>query len=107
MRPNGLIGVIVPGIRDTPGGPLPSYLTDRWGTDMCTWLPPDWWRQHWERTGLVTVETADMVPHGWQDWLHWLETCARVGRGYEPDENMVRADNDTHLGLTRLVARLS
>ncbi|WP_328520822.1 SAM-dependent methyltransferase [Kribbella sp. NBC_00359] len=104
LRPNGLIGVIVPGIRDTPGGPLPSYLTDRWGTDMCTWLSPDWWRQHWERTGLVTVETADMVPQG---WLHWLETCARVGRGYEPDENMLRADNDTHLGLTRLVARLS
>jgi cyclopropane fatty-acyl-phospholipid synthase-like methyltransferase len=106
LRPNGLIGVIVPGIRDTPGGRLPSYLTDRWGTDMCTWLPPDWWRQHWERTGLVTVETADMVPHGWQDWLHWLETCARVGRGYEPDENMLRADNGTHLGLARLVARL-
>ena len=105
LRTTGSIGVIAPGIRNTPGPTLPPYLAERWGPDLCTWLPPDWWRTHWERTGLVTIETADMVPHGWNDWLHWLETCAKVNRGYTPDENLLRADQGTHLGLTRLVAR--
>ena len=102
LRPEGTIGIVVPGIREAPE--LPPYLAKRWGPDLCTWLPPDWWRKQWERTGLVTVDTADMIPHGWQDWLHWLETCATVNRGYEPDEEMLRADQGNLVGLTRVVA---
>jgi cyclopropane fatty-acyl-phospholipid synthase-like methyltransferase len=104
LTPTGSIGVVVPGIRTAPGLTPPAYLAERWGPDLCTWLPPDWWRNHWQRSGLVTVETADMIPHGWEDWLLWLETCARVDRGFTPDEQMLRADQDTLLGLTRLVA---
>jgi cyclopropane fatty-acyl-phospholipid synthase-like methyltransferase len=103
LKPEGSIGIVVPGLKD-PGSPLPKYLADRWGPDMCTWLAPDWWQHHWERTGLVTVETADFVPHGWEDWLRWLEACELVGKGYEPDETMLRADGGELLGLTRVVA---
>ncbi|NIK59620.1 hypothetical protein [Kribbella shirazensis] len=78
----------------------------RWGPDLCTWLPPDWWRNLWERTNLVTVDTADFVPHGWEDWLHWLKTCAQVDRGYEPDEQLLESDQGRLLGLTRLTAHL-
>jgi cyclopropane fatty-acyl-phospholipid synthase-like methyltransferase len=105
LKPTGSIGIVVPGIRETPELAPPPYLAERWGPDLCTWLPPDWWSRLWERSGLVTVETADMIPHGWDDWLHWLETCASVGRGYEPDEQLLRADQGDLLGLTRLVAR--
>jgi cyclopropane fatty-acyl-phospholipid synthase-like methyltransferase len=105
LRPGGSIGIVVPGIYDVPQ--LPPYLADRWGPDLCTWLPPDWWRRHWERTGLVTVETADMIPYSWDDWLLWLETCAQVGRGYTPDEQMLRSDQGNLLGLTRVVAHLT
>jgi cyclopropane fatty-acyl-phospholipid synthase-like methyltransferase len=104
LKPSGVLGVVVPGIRQAPNLTPPPYLAERWGSDLCTWLPPDWWRNHWERTGLVTVETADMIPNGWQDWLHWLKTCAKVNRGYTPDEQMLEADQNTLLGLTRLVA---
>ena len=105
LRPAGAIGIVVPGIRETPE--LPPYLADRWGPDLCTWLRPDWWRRNWERTGLVTVETADMIPHSWDDWLLWLKTCAQVGRGYPPDEQMLNADRGTLLGLTRVAAHLT
>jgi SAM-dependent methyltransferase len=107
LRPGGTIGVIVPGIRTAPDLTPPPYLASRWGPDLCTWLPPDWWRQLWERTNLVTVETADFVPNGWADWLLWLKTCAQVGRGYEPDEQMLEADQGNLLGLTRIVAHLN
>ncbi|HEY0691236.1 MAG TPA: methyltransferase domain-containing protein [Kribbella sp.] len=104
LRPGGSLGMVVPGLRHDPGPILPSYLADRWGPDMCTWLSPTWWRHHWERTGLVTVQIADMVPGGWEDWLRWLEACNLVGRGFEPDETMLRADGGELLGFTRVVA---
>lgn len=107
LRPGGAVGVIVPGIRTAPDLTPPPYLATRWGPDLCTWLPPNWWRQLWERTNLVTVETADFVPDGWADWLLWLKTCAQVGRGYEPDEQMLEADQGDLLGLTRVVAHLN
>ncbi|WUJ69754.1 methyltransferase domain-containing protein [Kribbella soli] len=107
LRPGGTLGVVAPGIRTAPALALPPYLESRWGPDLCTWLPPDWWHQLWQRTNLVTVQTADFLPNSWSDWLLWLKTCAEVDRGYEPDEQMLEADQGDLLGLTRLVAHLS
>lgn len=104
LRPGGPIGIVVPGLRRDPGPVPPPYLAERWGPDLCTWLGPDWWRRHWERTGLVTVEVADMVPGGSEDWLRWLDICESVGRGYEPDAQLLRADRGELLGLTRVLA---
>lgn len=69
---------------------------------MCTYLSPRWWRTHWERTGLVAVEVADTVEDSWRDWLTWLEACDLVGRGFEPDASMLRADQGKLLGFTRI-----
>lgn len=69
---------------------------------MCSYLSPDWWRRHWERTGLV--EVADMISHGWEDWLRWLDACDLVGRGFEPDAEMLRADQGRLLGFSRVLA---
>jgi hypothetical protein len=43
---------------------------------------PDWWRRHWEKTGLVEVEVADLLPDGWKLWLDWDE--ASLALGYLP-----------------------
>lgn len=104
LSESGQIGMIAPGLRIEPGDPMPDYLSERWNPDMCTYLSPQWWRTHWERTGLVTVETSDMVEDNWRDWLTWLEACNLVGRGFEPDETMLRADQGRLLGFTRVAA---
>jgi hypothetical protein len=36
--------------------------------------------------------------------LGWLDACDLVGRGYEPDAEMLRADHGDLLGFTRIVA---
>lgn len=100
----GQIGMISPGLRLEPGEPMPEYLVERWNPDMCTYLSPQWWRTHWERTGLVTVERADVVEDSWRDWLAWLEACDLVQRGFEPDASMLRADQGRLLGFTRITA---
>ncbi len=104
LAPGGRIGMIGPGLRLAPGDPMPDYLADRWVPDMGTMLSPEWWRTHWERTGLVQVEVADLIADGWRDWLTWLEACDLVGKGFEPDAAMLRADQGRLLGFTRIVA---
>ena len=106
VKPGGSIGIVGPGLRLDPGTPLPAYLAEHWVPDFATWFGPTWWRHHWERTGLVTVQVADMVPTGWEDWLGWLEACNLVGRGAAPDEAMLRADGGKLLGLTRVLAEV-
>ncbi len=106
VRPGGSIGIVVPGLHLEPGAPLPLYLAEHWVPDFATFFGPAWWRQLWERTGLVTVQVADLVPHGWEDWLRWLEACNLVGRGSAPDEAMLRADGGRLLSQTRVVAQV-
>lgn len=43
-----------------------------------------------------------MVEDSWRDWLTWLEACDLVGRGFEPDASMLRADQGKLLGFTRI-----
>lgn len=104
LRATGSIGIVGPGLRLEPGEDLPDYLDTRWVPDMCSYLSPEWWRTHWTRTGLVDVDVADMVPYGAEDWLRWLEACDLVGRGFEPDAEMLRADRGRLLGFTRVLA---
>jgi cyclopropane fatty-acyl-phospholipid synthase-like methyltransferase len=104
LKPAESIGIVVPGLRLESGSDLTDYLATRWVPDMCSYLSPNWWRRHWARTGLVTVELADMIPDGAEDWLRWLEACDLVGRGFEPDAEMLRADRGELLGFSRVVA---
>jgi cyclopropane fatty-acyl-phospholipid synthase-like methyltransferase len=104
LRPDGSIGIVVPGIDHTPGTPYPSHLIENWDPAFPTWLDPAAWRALWTDSHLVAVDTADTIPNSWQDWLTWLEACALVDKGHIPSENLLRADQVTHLGLTRIAA---
>src|SRR5579864_3135884 len=75
IRQGGQIGIVVPGLRHEFSVGLPDHLASRWEWDWWSFHSPDWWRRHWEKTGLVTVEVADMLPDGWKDWLTWLEVA--------------------------------
>jgi hypothetical protein len=62
----------------------------------------DWWRRHWERTGILSVEITDSLPNGWQYWRDWLQVIA--------PENLleiqtIEADSGRHLGYVRAVGR--
>ncbi len=61
-----------------------------------------WWRRHWERAGLLDVETADALSEGWQLWADWVRLVA-------PDNvaeiGALEADAGRHLGYVRAVGR--
>lgn len=106
VKPGGQIGVVVPGLRHEIEGELPEHLRLHWEWDFCSFHSPAWWRRHWEKTGKVEVQSADMVPNGWQHWLRWNEVCEEHGYPSGKGQiDMLRADRGENLGFTRVVAR--
>ena len=61
-----------------------------------------WWKRHWERTGILSIDVADTLPDGWRLWRDWQAVVA-------PDNAVeiqaVEADRGTYLGYVRLAGR--
>lgn len=105
VRPGGQIGIVVPGLVHEIDE-VPTHLAPYWVWDFCSFHGPQWWRRHWEKTGLVSVESADMIPDGWKQWLLWQEVCFAQGLITDQSEaDMLRADEGRHLGFSRVVGR--
>jgi SAM-dependent methyltransferase len=105
LRPEGRIGIVVPGLV-TELEELPGHLRPYWDPDCWSLHSPEWWKRHWERSGRVEVEQANLLPNGWTEWLLWLEVCLEIGVDKELTElRMLREDAGRNLGFSRIVAR--
>ncbi len=92
---------------------VPDHLKGWWIPDFWAFHSPAWWRRHWERSGLVSVEVADMVPNGWRLWADWDRLC--ISLPLEPlfpgddlgvlELEALERDSGRVLGFTRVVAR--
>jgi SAM-dependent methyltransferase len=106
VKPGGQLGIAVPGLTHEIGREIPAHLQPYWQWDFCSFHSPEWWRTHWEKTGLVDVTAADLIPDGWRLWLRWDEICRHAGAPTGPGEReMLTADGGKTLGFTRMVAR--
>lgn len=106
VRPGGQIGIVVPGVYQELHGVVPTHLTPYWKPGFCTFHSPQWWRHHWEKTGLVSVEWADMLPDGWKHWLLWQEVCFEQAVITDQSQaEMLCADAGRTLGFSRAVGR--
>jgi cyclopropane fatty-acyl-phospholipid synthase-like methyltransferase len=110
LGPDGRIGVVVPGTVSELESVPPEHLAEWWQPDFASFHSPDWWRRHWERSRRVEVETAELVPDGWQHWLLWSEACDDWARAhgkaaFRREAAMLRADEGRTFGFVRLVAR--
>jgi SAM-dependent methyltransferase len=108
VKPGGWIGISVPGFMRELEGQLPEHILPFWAQECWTWHTVDWWRWHWERTGLVAEVCADVLPDGWKLWLQWKQARARV-EGENPsltsDIRVLEADRGRFMGFIRVVAR--
>ena len=109
VKPGGAIGFVVPGMSTELATLPPPELADGWAWDFCAFHSPAWWRRTLENSGLVTVEHADMLAHGHDDWLLWVTATGAIS--HEPWEHadeqaaMLRKDTQRYLGFTRVAAR--
>jgi SAM-dependent methyltransferase len=98
----GPIGFAGAGINQEMVPPIPEHLQSFWTQDCWCLRSLAWWRQHWERTGIVDIEVADTMPDGWRVWLDWHA-------GAHPDNtaeiDTIRTDAGRWFGYSRMVAR--
>lgn len=109
LRPGGEIGIVVPAVVEEFEDEVPEHLAPFWQWEYCCFHSPTWWSRHWNKTGMVTVETADMVEDGWKDWLDFTEyslhsLSSERRPGAEDEISMLRADSGANLGFARVVA---
>ena len=120
LKPGAQIGMAVPGLVKAIEGDLPAYLTDKDEAGNSFWDPKecwsfhtaDWWRNHWEHTGIVDIEHAAPITDGWEVWLKFDDAvvAAAIPMAVSGPPNLtggaLRADHGKYLGLIEIIARV-
>jgi SAM-dependent methyltransferase len=102
VKAEGRIGIAGAGLTQEINGPLPEHLTAWWEPSLACLHSADWWRRHWQRSGIADVEVADTMTDGWRHWLRWQQTVSPDNR---VEIDAVTADQGRHLGYVRAIAR--
>jgi cyclopropane fatty-acyl-phospholipid synthase-like methyltransferase len=102
VKPEGPLAIAGAGLmREIEAAP-PDHLREWWTPDLWCLHSAEWWRRHWERTGIVRIEVADTMPDGWQLWLDWHRAVAPDN---EVEIRALEADRGSYLGYVRVVGR--
>ena len=105
LKPGGQIGMLAPGVRNEMDLSILEKLKPHWDPDIFTFHSPEWWELHWQKSGVVDVETADALPNGYEIWLKWDKTLKEEGvLQRSGDVEMLEADGG-NFTFTRIVAR--
>ena len=102
VKPQGAIAIAGAGLTREIEGAGPEHLRAWWEPEMCCLHSAAWWRNHWERTGIVDVDLSDSMPEGWQHWLEWQNIIAPENL---PEIRALQADRGDYLGYVRTIAR--
>ena len=106
VKPGGQMGIVAPGlVEELTSDDAPEHLRQYWEPAFFSLHSPAWWKRHWERSGLVTVDVADLLPDGWKLWMESdLLWSKRLGKPSD-EADMLALDRGRTLGFTRVVAR--
>ncbi|GAA4421256.1 hypothetical protein GCM10023169_13930 [Georgenia halophila] len=108
LRPGGLLAMSTPALRPDPyEAGIPRHVRDVVGWEAAAWHAPDWWRRHWELSGLLTPVEARWQEGGRDDWLTWSRACRdrRGATGTDPVVEMLEADAEERLGFALVTGR--
>src|SRR5262245_36420953 len=101
VKPGGFIAIAQAGLVNEIDDSVPAHLEEWWAAESpYTLHSADWWRRHWERSGILTVEVADGLSDGWQLWRNWLKLVAPAN---EIEIRALEADAGRNLGYVRAV----
>jgi len=102
VKPGGSIGIAGAGLMREIEAAVPDHLREWWTQDLWCLHSAAWWRRHWERTGIVDIDVADVMTDGWERWLDWHKAVAPDNRS---EIAALEADCGRHLGYVRVIGR--
>lgn len=104
LRPGAQVGILVPGtVRDVPIEEMPEFH------QVDTFKTSEWWKSHWEKSGVVSVERCEALEDGWKIWAEGsqLKSDLSTLRGEKPSTKWSTPlinDAGATMGLIRLTA---
>ncbi len=101
LRPNGTIGFASPGMINEVQNPIPKHLLPIWTPDFWCLRSEEWWRDHWNRTGLVDIENSQTMTDGWKLWAKW----AQIGGSTDWYRTAIEEDAGRNLGYIKMIAK--
>jgi cyclopropane fatty-acyl-phospholipid synthase-like methyltransferase len=101
LKVGGSLGIAQSGLTREMEDAVPDHLREFWTHELWCLHSAAWWRRHWERTGIVTIDVADTMLDSWQYWLEWQRTIAPDN---ETEIRALEADRGNYLGYVRVVA---
>jgi len=104
--PEGQIGIVVPGLMKEFVDGVPDHLKDFWGQDCWSWHTIHWWRELWERTGLVDIQSSEILFDGCNLYVRWKEAQDKMGKNPWPkDIDILKKDAGEYVGFISLIAK--
>jgi len=109
VKPGGGFGIVVPGlVREFDKG-YPDTLKELWVGEMFSFHSKDWWRNLWEKTGIVEITACYDIddPKGiWWPWANWAKGNfdKEWGEGGDTDVKFLEADTDNNVALVVMSA---
>lgn len=79
LRQGGQIGVVIPAVKKEIGNALQKKLEPYWEPDMYCFHTVEWWKNLWGHCGKLNIETAEIMPNGYENWLLWDKTLKEAG----------------------------
>lgn len=102
VKPGGQLGIAGAGLARELPAPPPEHLRPIWSQDFYCLHSADWWRHHWSRTDIVTIEVADRMPNATEIWTHWQRQNTSDNTA---EIDAVEADAGRYLTYIRMTAR--
>jgi SAM-dependent methyltransferase len=109
LKPGGTIGMTTPGLkRDPYEARVPDEIWSLWGYETAAFHTPEWWRRHWELSGLLEDIGASWLPDGLDNWILWAKAVREV-KGKDEDRRpvleMLQEADGQQLGFVAAVGR--
>src|SRR5262249_53309148 len=99
VKPGGAVGIALAGFQKEIDDEVPEHLAQWWSAEKPYCLhSADWWRQHWQRSGIVDVALAHTLPDGWRLWQDWLRLISPAN---EAETKALETDAGRYFGYVR------
>ncbi|MDX1960082.1 MAG: hypothetical protein SFU98_16055 [Leptospiraceae bacterium] len=100
MKTNGTLGIAGAGLSQEISSKIPEHLLPWWTHEMTCLHSANWWKNHWEKTGIIQVQESDSINDGWKFWVDW-QKFASPNNQLEIDT--LTKDSGEYLGYVRTV----
>ena len=107
LKDDGQIGIVVPALtKEFEDSGAPDYMIPYWDWSMCSFHSPEWWSRLWQFSQCIEVEVCDLLPDGYNVWLHWEKIGQETfNKGRSADIELMEADKGEYLSFCRAIGR--